>query len=155
VATQKEAIVMKFYWLLISIIAVSLSAALSAAESESTMISPVSANASVWIESPQDGQVLTSPVTLEFGSSDVLISPAGTERPNSGHHHLLINLQTLPTMDRPLPANAQVVHYGAGQTQATLELEPGVYSLQLLLGNYLHVPHARPVMSKKISITVQ
>ncbi|MGB1868792.1 MAG: DUF4399 domain-containing protein [Porticoccaceae bacterium] len=146
---------MKVYWLLISLVAVFSSSALSAADSQSAMISPVSASASVWIESPQDGQLLSSPVTLKFGSSDVLISPAGTERPNSGHHHLLINLQTLPAMDRPLPANAQVIHYGAGQTEATLELEPGVYSLQLLLGNYLHVPHARPVMSKKISITVQ
>jgi hypothetical protein len=85
----------------------------------------------------------------------VEISPAGIERNNSGHHHLLINLQTLPAMDMPLPANAQVIHFGKGQTQATIELEPGVHSLQLLLGNHLHVPHARPVMSDKITITVE
>jgi hypothetical protein len=55
----------------------------------------------------------------------------------------------------PLPASAQVIHFGKGQTETTLELEPGVHSLQLLLGNHLHVPHARPVMSEKITITVE
>ena len=129
--------------------------ALSVQATESSIVSSVSADALVWIESPQDGQRLSSPVTLSFGSSGVEISPAGIERNNSGHHHLLINLQTLPAMDMPLPANAQVIHFGKGQTQATIELEPGVHSLQLLLGNHLHVPHARPVMSDKITITVE
>jgi len=119
------------------------------------MVSPVSADAVVWIKSPQDGQRVSSPVTLSFGNSNVAISPAGTERANSGHHHLLINLQELPAMDMPLPASAQVIHFGQGQTETTLELEPGVHSLRLLLGNHLHVPHARPVMSEKITITVE
>jgi hypothetical protein len=132
-----------------------MSSALSVQATESGIVSSVSADALVWIESPQDGQRLSSPVTLSFGSSGVEISPAGIERNNSGHHHLLINLQTLPAMDMPLPANAQVMHFGKGQTQATIELEPGVHSLQLLLGNHLHVPHARPVMSDKITITVE
>ena len=104
---------------------------------------------------PQRVQRVSSPVTLSFGNSNVAISPAGTERANSGHHHLLINLQELPAMDMPLPASAQVIHFGKGQTETTLELEPGVHSLQLLLGNHLHVPHARPVMSEKITITVE
>jgi len=128
---------------------------LFAAGLESGIVSPVSANAKVWIESPKDGQRVSSPVSLSFASSDVNISPAGTEIPNSGHHHLLINLQALPVMDMPLPANAQIIHFGKGQTETRLELEPGVYSLQLLLGNHLHVPHARPVMSEKITITVE
>jgi len=128
---------------------------LFAAGLESGIVSPVSANAKVWIESPKDGQRVSSPVSLSFASSDVNISPAGTESPNSGHHHLLINLQALPVMDMPLPANAQIIHFGKGQTETRLELEPGVYSLQLLLGNHLHVPHARPVMSEKITITVE
>ncbi|MDB2594153.1 DUF4399 domain-containing protein [Porticoccaceae bacterium] len=128
---------------------------LFAAGLESGIVSPVSANAKVWIESPKDGQRVSSPVSLSFASSDVNISPAGTEIPNSGHHHLLINLQDLPVMDMPLPANAQIIHFGKGQTETRLELEPGVYSLQLLLGNHLHVPHARPVMSEKITITVE
>lgn len=140
---------------IVYLLAAVMSSALSVQATESSIVSSVSADALVWIESPQDGQRLSSPVTLSFGSSGVEISPAGIERNNSGHHHLLINLQTLPAMDMPLPANAQVIHFGKGQTQATIELEPGVHSLQLLLGNHLHVPHARPVMSDKITITVE
>jgi hypothetical protein len=140
---------------IVYLLAAVMSSALSVQATESSIVSSVSADALVWIESPQDGQRLSSPVTLSFGSSGVEISPAGIERNNSGHHHLLINLQTLPAMDMPLSANAQVIHFGKGQTQATIELEPGVHSLQLLLGNHLHVPHARPVMSDKITITVE
>lgn len=140
---------------IVYLLAAVMFSALSVQATESSIVSSVSADALVWIESPQDGQRLSSPVTLSFGSSGVEISPAGIERNNSGHHHLLINLQTLPAMDIPLPANAQVIHFGKGQTQATIELEPGVHSLQLLLGNHLHVPHARPVMSDKITITVE
>ncbi len=140
---------------IVYLLAAVMFSALSVQATESSIVSSVSADALVWIESPQDGQRLSSPVTLSFGSSGVEISPAGIERNNSGHHHLLINLQTLPAMDMPLPANAQVIHFGKGQTQATIELEPGVHSLQLLLGNHLHVPHARPVISDKITITVE
>jgi len=140
---------------IVYLLAAVMFSALSVQATESSIVSSVSADALVWIESPQDGRRLSSPVTLSFGSSGVEISPAGIERNNSGHHHLLINLQTLPAMDMPLPANAQVIHFGKGQTQATIELEPGVHSLQLLLGNHLHVPHARPVMSDKITITVE
>ncbi|MDB2547824.1 MAG: DUF4399 domain-containing protein [Porticoccaceae bacterium] len=143
------------YLLPVFLLTVAMSSSLFASGAESTMVSPVSADAVVWIKSPQDGQRVSSPVTLSFGNSNVAISPAGTERANSGHHHLLINLQELPAMDMPLPASAQVIHFGKGQTETTLELEPGVHSLQLLLGNHLHVPHARPVMSEKITITVE
>lgn len=146
---------MKSYLLIICQLMILMPSSLFAAGLESGVVSPVSANAKVWIESPKDGQRVGSPVSLSFASSDVNISPAGTESPNSGHHHLLINLQALPVMDMPLPANAQIIHFGKGQTETRLELEPGVYSLQLLLGNHLHVPHARPVMSEKITITVE
>ena len=135
-------------------VALSASTNLHSSEHSSGMVSKVSPDARVWIESPADMQQVSSPVTIMFGSSNVGISPAGKEAENSGHHHLLIDLDQLPAMDIPLPASAQVVHFGRGQTEATLDLEPGTHSLQLLLGNHIHVPHARPVMSKKITITV-
>ena len=100
------------YLLPVFLLTVAMSSSLFASGAESTMVSPVSADAVVWIKSPQDGQRVSSPVTLSFGNSNVAISPAGTERANSGHHHLLINLQELPAMDMPLPASAQVIHFG-------------------------------------------
>ena len=111
--------------------------------------------ARVYIVSPRDGQILRSPVRVVFGSDKIAISPAGTEVANSGHHHLLIDLDELPGMDLPLPASNQLIHYGKGQTETTLTLEPGEHSLQLLLGNYIHVPHTEPIMSPKITILIE
>ena len=61
----------------------------------------------------------------------------------------------LPDMTKPLPASEQVKHFGGGQTETELTLAPGVHSLQLLLGNYAHIPHDPPVLSEKITITVK
>jgi hypothetical protein len=111
--------------------------------------------AGVYIISPTDGAVVTSPVTVKFGLRGMGVAPAGVSVAGTGHHHLLIDLAELPAMDKPLPANAQVKHFGKGQTETRLELAPGVHSLQLLLGNHLHVPHQAPVLSEKITITVR
>ncbi len=104
----------------------------------------------------EDGDTLTSPVTLEFGLEGIGVAPAGVEHENTGHHHLLINTDLDDiNMDRPLPASDQVRHFGGGQTRAQIELEPGEYSLQLLLGDHLHIPHQPPVKSERITITVE
>ena len=58
-------------------------------------------------------------------------------------------------MDQPIPADANHIHFGGGQTQTTLELPPGEHTLQLLMGDHLHVPHEPPVMSDKITIMVE
>ena len=109
------------------------------------------------IVSPADGDTVTSPLTVEFGLEGMDVVPAGTEQEHAGHHHLLIDLDkdSMPAMDFPLPANDNVVHFGKGQTQTELELEPGTHTLQLLLGDHMHVPHEPPVMSEKITITVE
>lgn len=111
--------------------------------------------ARVYIISPLDGAVVSSPVTVKFGLQGMGVAPAGVEFSGTGHHHLLIDLDQLPAMDKPLPANAQVKHFGKGQTETSLELAPGVHSLQLLMGNHLHVPHKAAVLSRKITITVR
>ena len=82
------------------------------------------------------------------------VAPAGVQFENTGHHHLLINVEELPPESLPLPATDQVLHFGLGQTETDLELPPGQYTLQLVLGDHLHIPHEPPVMSEKITITV-
>ncbi|ROQ21100.1 uncharacterized protein DUF4399 [Marinimicrobium koreense] len=109
---------------------------------------------SAYIISPSDGATVTSPVTVKFGLKGMGVAPAGVERDNTGHHHLLIDLETLPDLDMPIPADDQHVHFGGGQTETTVELEPGEHTLQLLLGDHLHRPHDEPVVSEKITITV-
>ena len=132
-----------------------LAVTLPAVADQTGLSSSVAPDAQIWIESPVDMQEVSSPVVIVFGSDNVSISPAGVEQSNSGHHHLLVDADELPSMDLPLPATAQLIHFGKGQTQTSLNLEPGVHSLQLLLGNHNHVPHIRPVMSKKITIVVK
>lgn len=120
-----------------------------------SLISSAPANADVFILEPGDGATVSSPVTIRFGLANIKIAPAGDNQHHSGHHHLLIDVDELPDMTQPIPANEQFIHYGLGQTEATIELAPGKHSLQLLLGNYLHIPHEPAVISKKITITVE
>ncbi|MCK9247093.1 MAG: DUF4399 domain-containing protein [Anaerolineaceae bacterium] len=103
----------------------------------------------------EDGAEVTSPVTVSFGLSGMGIAPAGVEHPNTGHHHLLLNVDELPDMDMPIPADEHHIHFGGGQTEVQLELEPGTHTLQLLLGDHFHIPHNPPVMSESISIVVE
>ena len=117
-------------------------------------VSAAFADAEVYIISPRDGDTVNGEITVSFGLRGMGVSPAGTEVANTGHHHLLIDMGTLPPLDMPLPKTDQLRHFGGGQTETTLKLEPGMHTLQLLLGNYSHVPHNPPVMSEKITITV-
>ena len=114
----------------------------------------VAASSEVYIISPKDGEEVSSPVEVIFGLQGMGIAPAGINFPNTGHHHLLIDLDQLPDLKSGIPADAQHLHFGKGQTQALIELDPGEHSLQLLLGDWMHVPHETPVVSEKIKILV-
>ncbi len=115
---------------------------------------PAPEGARVWITSPADGASVSGPITVTFGAENLAIVPAGDQTPASGHHHLLINTE-LPNLGVPIPADEQHVHFGKGQTETTLELGPGTYTLQLLAGDYLHIPHEPSVASEVITIVVE
>ena len=127
--------------------------ALNASASGLVSTSPDGARA-YFIE-PQDGQSVAQTFTVKFGLSGMGVSPAGIKRDNTGHHHILIDVASLPDLSKPLPATDHIKHFGGGQTETTLTLPPGTHTLQLLLGNHLHVPHDKPVLSEKITITVK
>jgi Domain of unknown function (DUF4399) len=110
--------------------------------------------AGAYIISPADGETVASPVTIKFGLQGMGVAPAGVQQANTGHHHLLIDVATLPPDNQPLPATDQVRHFGGGQTETTIELAPGTHTLQLILGDHLHIPHNPPVRSQRITITV-
>src|SRR3954466_4117286 len=111
---------------------------------------PSPAGAEVYIVSPKDGAKVKSPVTVVFGLKGMGIAPAGVKFDNTGHHHLLIDTDVPADAGAPLPASEKVVHFGKGQTETTLTLPPGTHTLQLLLGDFSHVPHNPAVVSKKI-----
>ena len=114
---------------------------------------PAPADAELYFISPKDGDAVSNPITVRFGLKNMGIAPAGVQFENTGHHHLLINT-TLPSLDLPIINDEKHRHYGLGQTETTLELPPGAHTLQLLLGDFAHRPHAPPVASKRITITV-
>ena len=112
------------------------------------------AGAEAYILSPANDAEVKSPVTVRFGLRGMGVAPAGVTNANTGHHHLLIDVDTLPPDNLPLPANDNVRHFGLGQTEVELTLTPGTHTLQLVLGDALHIPHDPPVRSEKITITV-
>lgn len=115
---------------------------------------PASDGASVYFISPQNGATVSSPVTVQFGLTGMGVAPAGVERANTGHHHLIVDAP-LPPLDQAVPADDQHRHFGGGQTEAVIELSPGQHTLQLLLGDQLHRPHQPVVASEVITITVK
>jgi hypothetical protein len=114
---------------------------------------PAPADAEVHFVGLQDGAVIPQKGTIHFGLVNMGVAPAGIDRPNTGHHHLLIDAK-LPPLDEPIPNDFNHLHFGAGQTEAEVTLSPGKHTLQLLLGDMNHVPHKPPVMSKPITVTV-
>jgi hypothetical protein len=111
--------------------------------------------AKVYFISPQNGETIQGPVTVRMGLSAMGVAPAGIKVDNTGHHHLLIDVDALPPTDQPLPKDDQHLHFGMGQTETVLNLAPGKHRLRLILGDYLHTPHDPPVMCEEITITVR
>jgi len=117
--------------------------------------------------SPIDGyQSSNKEFKVEFGSKNIIISPAGIEVENikdchiSGHHHLIINdsYDVDDNKNIPIPFERNVLHFGGGQTEAVLSLPSGKYTLQLVIGDYEHMPimslGQNPIVSDKINIEI-
>jgi Domain of unknown function (DUF4399) len=117
---------------------------------------PSPAGAKVYIINLKDGAEVTSPFLVQFGLSGMGVAPAGVEKPNIGHHHLLIDTKlTAEQMKQPIPADDTHKHFGGGQTEAMVTLPKGQHTLQLVLADWTHIPHEPPVMSEPITITVR
>jgi hypothetical protein len=114
---------------------------------------PSPAGAKVYFVQPTDGSYVSRTPTIRFGLVNMGVAPAGFEKANTGHHHLLIDT-ALPPMDEPIPNDLNHLHFGAGQTEAQITLSLGTHTLQLLLADEKHIPHDPPVLSKPIRVTV-
>lgn len=136
-------------------LALGLASAPLYAQDTSALISPSAEGAGLYFISPQDGEIVAGTFTVRFGLTNMGVAPAGIDFQNAGHHHLLIDVDELPNLTLPIPADDNHVHFGLGQTEAQVTLAPGEHRLQLLLGNHLHIPHDPPVISKTITVTVE
>jgi hypothetical protein len=120
--------------------------------SDDRMTSP--AGASVGFSNLADGDVVPLEFVVKFDIAGMGIAPAGVQIENTGHHHLLIDVDVLPDLDQPLPMTDNIRHFGNGQMETELSLPEGEHTLQLLLADYAHRPHDPPVMSEAITIRV-
>ena len=116
---------------------------------------PAPKGAEVFIVSPEDGATVPETFTVKFGVKDVSLAPAGDVTKNTGHHHLLIDVDKLPAAGAPIPNDANHMHFGKAQTQADVKLAPGKHTLQLELGDSGHMPFDPPIVSKKITVNVE
>ncbi len=139
-----------------------VAAALLAATPVFAQETPAPEGAEVYFVGLSDGDTVSSPLTINFGLSGMGVAPAGTEKEKTGHHHLLLNRPPLgegefgaEEFELSLPADDNHKHFGGGQTEVTLDLPPGEHTLQLVLGDHLHVPHNPPVVSDVITIKVE
>lgn len=115
---------------------------------------PSAKDAEVYIIWPYDGAVISGgKFWLRMGLANMGVTPKGINLPNAGHHHVLIDTE-LPAMDQRIPSDRNHLHFGAGETEARIELPSGKHTLQLLLGDHDHVPHDPPVHSKRITVIV-
>lgn len=139
-----------------NMIACLLIAALTSGIAAAEERTPAPANAYLYVGWPNDGEVLpaNTPFRVWFGLRNMGVAPKGAKTPNTGHHHLLIDTD-LPPLDQEIPSDRNHIHFGAGQTETTIELPPGTHTLQLLMADYNHVPHNPPVYSKKITVYVK
>jgi Domain of unknown function (DUF4399) len=130
-------------------------AAPAAAPPAALVRKPAPPGAMAYIIEPADGARVTSPVRVVFGLKGIGVAPAGVDRNDAGHHHLLIDASLPADLGLPIPNDEQHRHFGGGQTEVELTLAPGRHTLQLLLGDHLHIPHDPPIASSVVTIEVQ
>ncbi|WP_205609832.1 DUF4399 domain-containing protein [Noviherbaspirillum galbum] len=118
-------------------------------------VTPSPKDAQVYFIWPRDGEVINGgKFWVRMGLRNMGVAPKGVNRPGTGHHHLIVDSE-LPPAGQPIPSDRNHLHFGAGETEARVELPPGKHTLQLLLGDQDHVPHDPPIHSKKITVTVR
>tara|TARA_X000000368_G_scaffold406725_1_gene385365 strand:- start:135 stop:533 length:399 start_codon:yes stop_codon:yes gene_type:complete len=114
----------------------------------------IASEESVYFINIKDGDIVESPVFIQFGLSGKGVAPAGIAKENTGHHHLLINVDDLD-LSKSIPSSKNHLHFGGGQTETTINLPSGEHELQLVLGDMYHIPHSKPLISEKITIIVK
>lgn len=120
------------------------------------LVSKSPKGAEVYFINIKNGQTVDETFKVQFGLKGMGVAPAGANFEHTGHHHLLINTDiSTVNFKMPLPSTEKIKHFGKGQTETIVRLPKGKHTLQLLLGNFVHIPHDKPVVSEKITVTVR
>jgi hypothetical protein len=121
---------------------------------------PIASDARVFFVSPADGAVVRGPLVdgkvelkVEMGARGVAVEPAGEVKEGSGHHHVIIDA---PRVEKGMavPTDDRHVHFGKGQTDAVIPLEPGRHELTLQFADGAHRSYG-PALASSITVTVE
>lgn len=134
---------------------VALASVLMGASVMAMAATPAPEGAKVFIISPADGATVDKTFTVKFGVEDIKLAPAGDPLPNTGHHHLLIDVDAPIAAGQVIPADANHVHFGKAQTETEVTLAPGKHTLQLELADKNHMAFDPVIVSKKITVNVK
>jgi Domain of unknown function (DUF4399) len=110
----------------------------------------------VWFGNLKDGAKVTSPFKVEMKSSDLVVEAATKGVTDGhGHFHIIVN-GALPDTGKPIPKDSVHIHYGAGQTEAELDLPVGEHSLALQFAKGDHIPYSPQLVQHiRIEVTAQ
>jgi len=117
------------------------------------LVAGAAAAQSVDFTEPKDGAVVSSPFKVKFAVTGMEVKPAGTMDNNTGHHHLIINGDSLK-VGESVPFDETHLHFGKGQTETEVKLPPGTYKLTMQFANGAHQSYG-PGLSKTITVTVK
>ena len=107
----------------------------------------------VYFLEPADGATVTSPFKVRFGLKGMEVKPAGEQVTGTGHHHLLINRESLAA-GQIIPADDVHIHFGKGQTETEVKLVPGIYKLTMQFADGFHLSYGKE-MSSTLTVTVK
>ena len=114
----------------------------------------VPSGARVFFKNLKDGATVKSPLKVEFGVEGISLDSAGKIRPNSGHHHLLIDAGDSVATGTVIPKDDSHKHFGNAQTSAEITLTPGKHVLTLQYADGIHRSYGAK-LAKSVTVNVK
>jgi len=118
-----------------------------------TALPAIPDGARVFFANLKDGQTVKSPFKVEMGVAGIGLDTAGAIKQASGHHHILVNLDSM-TAGTVIPMDSTHLHFGKAQQSADLTLAPGKYKLTLQYADGIHRSYGSK-LSASVHVTVQ
>lgn len=119
----------------------------------SILFSAMAQASSVSFIAPADGATLPTTFAVKFAVDGMEVKPAGEISSSTGHHHLIVSGAAVP-IGMPVPFDETHIHFGKGQTEATVTLKPGTYTLTLQFANGAHQSYGEE-LAKTITVHVK
>ena len=102
---------------------------------------------------PKDGSTVKSPVHVKFAVKGKTVEKAGEVVDGTGHHHVIVD-GSFVEEGQAVPADATHIHYGGGQLEADIEIEPGEHTLTMQFADGGHISYGE-AFSTTIKVTVE